>query len=89
MKSKSRIEIITETTREITFRLESRRARAFLREKCSACGAELFTLNEAVQCSGRIWDEIVRLVENGSIHSVETAQGEIYVCAGSLLEFRN
>jgi len=85
MKSKSRIEIITETTREVTLRFtRPRGGSAFFGEKCEICSGELLTLNEAVKCTGRFWDEIIRLIQSESIHSFETAQGEIYVCFESL-----
>ena len=83
-----RTEIITETTREITFRLERRTAHSFLGETCGECSARLLTLNEAVQVSQIVWNEIIRLVETGKIHSAETANGEVYVCVQSLLDFK-
>lgn len=86
MKSKSRIEIMTETTREVTLRFERRpERRSFFNETCGACRGTLVAINEAVQLSGLAWDEIIRRIKNDTIHSTETAKGEIYVCATSLV----
>lgn len=89
MKTKLRTEIITETTREITVRLERRSAISFFGENCKRCSAKLLTLNEAVQISGVVWDEIVRLIKTQEIHSAETQNGEVFVCVQSLLNFKN
>lgn len=88
MKTKLKTEIITETTREITFRLERRAARNFIGESCQKCSANLLTLNEAVQFSGLVWEEIVRLIKTDEVHATETANGEVYVCVQSLLDFK-
>lgn len=88
VKTKLRTEIITETTREITLRMERRSASGFFGENCKECSAKLLTLNEAVQLSGLVWDEIVRLIKTKEIHSTETPNGEVYVCAESILNFK-
>jgi len=84
MKSRSRIEIITETTRETSFRVARRAGHAFFGEPCAACAGELLSINEAVRRTGIGWRAITRLVKSGEIHAVETNRGEIYVCAASL-----
>ena len=84
MKSKSRIEIVTERTREVSFRVKRRLANAETSVACATCGGELVSINEAAQNSAFGWREIVRLVETGAVHSAETGAGEIYVCAASL-----
>lgn len=88
MKTKLRTEIITETRREITIRLEHHSAKPFFGAVCKECSAKLLTLNEAVQVSGLVWNEIVGLIKSGKIHSTETASGEVYICSQSLLNFK-
>lgn len=83
MKTKKiRIETITETEREITFRMTRRRA--FLGVSCGACAGEMISINEAAATVGVVWREIVRLIETGAVHSTETSHGEIFLCAASL-----
>ncbi|HRH42203.1 MAG TPA: hypothetical protein PKY82_11300 [Pyrinomonadaceae bacterium] len=88
MKTKIRTEIITETRREITIRLGHHSAKPFLGEICQKCSSKLLTLNEAVQVSSLVWNEIVSLIKSGKIHSTETASGEVYICAQSILNFK-
>lgn len=46
----------------------------------------MISINEAANRGQQTWREIVRQIEAGEIHSVETANGEIYVCAESILK---
>jgi hypothetical protein len=78
---------MTETEREITFRFERRAVRSFFGETCEKCSAKLLTLNEAVQISEVVWDEIVRLIKTEKIHFTQTANGEVFVCAASHRNF--
>lgn len=86
VKTKSRMEIVTETTREISLRIERRAGRLQQIESCDRCLGMLLSINEAVQFSGLAWIKIVRLIISGEVHSTETTGGEIYVCSGSLSE---
>ena len=82
MKTKRRIKIITETERKFSFAVN----RAPVRFFCSACDAsvEMISINEAAKHLGKVWRDVVHLIESGEIHSTETAHGEIYVCVASL-----
>lgn len=82
MKIKRRKKIISETERKISFLVKRPPVRFF----CAACDAqsEMLSINEAAKKSKTVWFKIVRLIENGELHSTETEAGEIYVCAASL-----
>lgn len=84
-----RTEIITETTREIFFRLERQASSSFNAQDCGQCSAKLLTLNEAVQVSGLGWEEIISLMKTNVIHFSETANGEVFICVQSLFDFKN
>lgn len=88
MKTKLRAEIITETTREITFRVERRTEASLVKENCEKCFAKLLTINEAVEVSGLVWDEIVCLIKNKEIDFFESKNGEVFVCSQSILGFK-
>jgi secreted PhoX family phosphatase len=82
MKIKRRTKIICETERKVSFVIERKTVRFF----CADCDgqSEMLSINEAASRTEKAWREIVRLVENGTLHSSETDAGEIYVCAASL-----
>lgn len=82
MKIKRRTKIITETERKISFAITKNAPILF----CDNCGkqTEMLSINEAVGRLKKPWTEIVRLIEDFEIHSFETSDGEIYICAKSL-----
>ncbi len=88
MKTKLRAEIITETTREITFRLKRHPSDFLTKENCEKCFAKLLTINEAVEVSGLVWDEIVCLIKNNEVDFFESKNGEVFVCSQSILGFK-
>lgn len=57
-----------------------------LRGFCNACAreTELLTLDESVSSVQIPAREIMRRIETGAIHSIETAQGHILICRPSL-----
>src|SRR4051794_17883963 len=57
-----------------------------LRGSCVECRGEveLLTLDDAVSISGRNTGDLIRRVESGLVHSVETASGHWLVCRPSL-----
>lgn len=77
----------TETTREISFRIK--RYRFFDDVRCKVCVGELISINEAAKRGGKTWREIVQLIETDKIHSTETTNGAIYVCAASISKNEN
>jgi len=44
----------------------------------------MLSINEAAKEMKTAWREIVRRVENGALHAIETEAGEIYICGRSL-----
>ena len=52
-------------------------------EQCAA-DAEFVALDEAVLFSGFSTREIVRMTENGKLHSLETSGGHLFICQKSL-----
>lgn len=56
---------------------------------CAACAEDvpLLTLDEAVSFSALFTREMIRRIECGAIHSVETASGHLLVCRNSLNNF--
>lgn len=58
---------------------------------CDMCQTEsdFISLDEAVKFSGVGTREILKLVDKGLIHSFETPDGIIYVCASSVLVVKN
>lgn len=85
MKTNSRIEVVSETIREVTIRMERRvGGRVKASPQCPECLSAVLTINEAVRISGRSWEEVVRLFDHGAVHKAETIRGEVFVCADSL-----
>lgn len=66
------------------------RGRRFL-IPCDACqtDSDFISLNEAVRFSGVGTREILKLIDKGLIHSFETPDGIIYVCAPSVALVKN
>lgn len=85
MKIKRRTKIISETERRLSFDIRRRTIRFF----CAACDeqAEMLSINEAAAEGPSSWREIVFLIEDGSLHAVETDAGAVYVCRTSLAAF--
>ena len=82
MKIKRRTKIIAEIERRISIKITGKSNRFF----CFICRKqnEMISINEAASRRRETWREIVRQIETGEIHSIETANGEIYVCAESI-----
>lgn len=57
---------------------------------CEICAAEteMLTLDETVSFTGASVWEIIRRIEAGAVHSIETASGHLLVCQNSLRDFR-
>lgn len=53
---------------------------------CVLCKKDvpLFTLDEAVSFSALSTRELIRQIESGTIHSIETASGHLLICRSSL-----
>ena len=53
---------------------------------CKDCEREVFmlTLDEAVDETGSSVRELIRLIDAGAVHSVETESGHLLVCRNSL-----
>lgn len=58
---------------------------------CDVCQteSEFISLDEAVKFSGVGTREILKLIDQGLIHSFETPDGIIYVCAPSVALVKN
>lgn len=56
---------------------------------CDDCQTdkEMLSFDEAVLLSGIGALSIISLIQNGMVHSTETATGHLLVCGGSLMEF--
>lgn len=82
MKIKRRTKIISEIERRVSIKVTRKSNRFF----CFLCREqnEMISINEAASRRQQTWREIVRQIETGEIHSMETANGEIYVCAKSI-----
>ena len=53
---------------------------------CAPCAGEvdLLTIDEAVSFSALGTRELIRRIERGAVHAVETASGHLLVCRSSL-----
>lgn len=53
---------------------------------CPECGkeVEMLTLDAATTNTGKRTCELVQLIENDSIHSIETESGHLLICLNSL-----
>lgn len=60
-----------------------------IRGFCETCSAEneMLTLDEAVSLTGKSTLELIRRIEAGAIHTIETASGHLLVCQNSLKYF--
>lgn len=86
MTNAKKILITTESAEVFIVRFNGR---SNIRGFCADCAAEsdLLTLDEAVTFSGKGTRELVRRVESGEVHSIETSSGHLLVCRSSLTEF--
>ena len=84
MSLKTKTYLITTRKREI-FIIRHNAGRGF-RAACEVCRAEteMLSLDEAVTLSGRSAREIFRQIEAETVHSMETADGHLFVCRDSL-----
>jgi hypothetical protein len=88
MTKAKRILITTECREIYIVRCVGNRA---IRCYCETCAAEteMLTLDEAVIAANKTTRELIRRIESGAAHSIETASGYLLVCAASLLENGN
>jgi hypothetical protein len=76
------IEITFETERLLIFHRQGRRMRTW----CERCDSEVRVVTpvEAASLRGISSGDICREAEAGAIHSVRTAEGEMFICLQSL-----
>lgn len=86
MTNTKKILITTESSEVFIVRFHGKSG---VRGFCASCAAEtdLLTLDEAVTFSGTGTREIVRQVESGEVHSIETSSGHLLICRSALAEF--
>ena len=82
MKTRSKTEIIVETSRILTIKRGSRRSLAW----CEECGkqARMVTADEAAALCRVTSRAIYRWVESGQVHYSESAGGLLLVCPDSI-----
>lgn len=82
-ENSKKIFITTKTSELFIIRRGQRKA---IRGFCGECQSEveLLTLDEAVCDSGARTRELIRLSDEGKIHSIETIEGHILICSLSL-----
>lgn len=83
MTNLKKILITTESQEVFILRMnENSNIRGF----CADCEKEIrfLTLDEAVNFSALPTRELIRQVERGAVHSVETASGHLLICRNSL-----
>ena len=88
MTNLKKILITTETREVFIVRLNGgSRIRGF----CPRCEQEapLLTLDEAVSFSALFTRELIRRIEQGVVHAIETASGHLLICRNSLTDFLN
>ncbi len=89
MVSKTKKYLITTESHEIF--VVRRKGNRTIRGFCSECQTEvgLLTLDDVTTMTGKSMRELFGLIENGSIHSIETATGHLLVCLESLSHLDN
>src|SRR5687767_10318740 len=77
--------LVTTVSHELFIRHDKPGERIY--QDCPGCGskAEMLTLDEAVCRSKYSGREILRSVENGEVHFVETASRHLLICGASLI----
>jgi hypothetical protein len=85
MTSKRKKYRITTETHEV-FIVRQDGQRKTTREFCPACKAEgeMFDFDSAISFSGISGRELIRRLELGEVHSIETANGHLLICKRSL-----
>lgn len=80
------ISITTETSEVYIVRFEGR---SDLRGWCEKCGEQtrLLMLDEAVSLSNESMKNLIRRIEDGDLHSLETDSGHWLVCRNSISNF--
>ena len=86
MRIAKKILITTESREIYIVRMNNK---SDIREFCAECATqtEMLMLDEAVSFSSRNTSELIRQIEIGAIHSLETASGHLLVCRNSLEDF--
>lgn len=86
MQRRKRIEITIETSQMLV--IKSRRLSAQQRQRqCPVCQAQMLMPDQAAAVIGLSTRVIYRRVEAGQLHFTETADGGLFVCLPSLLEW--
>lgn len=82
MAYKKRIDIRIETNEVLIMR----RRTPFVQALCLQCNKYVFmlTIEEAARAIRESEREIYRRVEEGQVHFIETSQGKLLICVGSL-----
>lgn len=78
--------LITTESREIF--IIRNRAESRLKRYCGRCGEEtaMLTLEQVVTYAVTNTREMIRRIDEGRIHSLETADGQLLVCTGSIAD---
>ena len=86
MPENSKKIFITTKTSEIFIIRRGRRK--LIRVFCHGCEreVEMLTFDEAVSFSAQNTRELIRRIDSGLVHSIETASGHLLVCKQSLEE---
>ena len=87
MKIKRKREIIVERERSVTLKIK-RNSGATLCDRCGA-NSRFITVDEAALLAQTNSRSIFRLVETGTLHSLETREGWLLVCPASLSAMKN
>ena len=87
MRIRRRREVIIETERRYAIKTTGAAMHFF----CPACNddVDMLSINQAAARTQIGWRDILGLVEQNAMHSIETENGEIFVCATSLSEIDN
>lgn len=87
MKIKRKREIVIERQRSVTFQIKKNASERF----CERCGANsrFLTIDEATLLAQTNSGRIFRLIENETLHSIETPEGWLLVCPVSLAAIKN
>lgn len=83
MKIKRRKEMIVETERSYSIKVDHAAPVQFFCATCSG-PSEMLSINEVANLTRLGWREILNRIESGNLHFIETETGEIYICAASL-----
>lgn len=86
MRIAKRISITTERSEIFTIRFRGETA---VRGFCAQCAeeTEILTLDQAVSLAAANTREVIRRIDAGQIHALETASGHLLICGASLQNF--